>query len=190
MDALFATDPEILVRCAAGDRDATESLLRSLWGPAYRAALALAGGDCAIAHDSVQNACLAVFLKIGRLRDPARFMPWFMRILARCVTKELKARARWHPLTERELAAPDVSHDDWSLLRLCVLALPSSLREPLVLNAVMGYSSNEVAEILGIPSGTVRFRVHCARRRLERVLELGNSTRDSRENPVEGLAGA
>jgi RNA polymerase sigma-70 factor, ECF subfamily len=189
MDALHAVDPDLVMRCAAGDADAADGLLSTLWVPAYRTALALCGGDPTVAQDVVQNACLTSLVKIGSLRDPRKFVPWFMRILARCATKELKTCARWCPLGEPQVGMSEGSEDDFSLLRLCVLELPRTLREPLILNAVIGYSSAEVATILRIPAGTVRFRVHRARQRLHEALEEHDRVAARHPaRPTEGFA--
>lgn len=161
--------------------------MAAIWPGAYRTAVALCGGDRATAQDAAQNACLASFMHLPELRSPARFIPWFIRILTRAARKELKSNARWRSIPnglQTRTAAPD---DDLSFLRTCVLQLPKPLREAIVLNEIVGYSSAEVAAILGVPAGTVRFRVHQARAKLRAILK--ESPAATQPHPGVALSG-
>lgn len=64
-----------------------------------------------------------------------------------------------------------VDGDERALLRQLIEGLPEDLREPLVLSSVEEMTSREVAEVMGIPEGTVRTRVMRARAELRRRFE-------------------
>jgi RNA polymerase sigma-70 factor, ECF subfamily len=70
--------------------------------------------------------------------------------------------------------------DQLSAVGRAVAELPAALRDPLVMSTVGGLSSAEISEALGIPSGTVRYRISVARARLARALAPNASTRSPR----------
>ena len=61
-------------------------------------------------------------------------------------------------------------------MKTLIEALPETLRQPLVLSAVEGMRSHEVAAVLGIPEGTVRTRVMRAKAELRRRFLAGQAT--------------
>ena len=64
-----------------------------------------------------------------------------------------------------------VAASELAALGRAVTELPAPLREPLVMSSVGRLSSAEIGEVLGIPAGTVRYRISLARARLARALE-------------------
>jgi RNA polymerase sigma-70 factor, ECF subfamily len=75
------------------------------------------------------------------------------------------------PATGEGGASPEqnaVDEDEWTILRRLIDGLPEELRQPLVLSSVEEMTSREVAEVMGIPEGTVRTRVMRARTELRR----------------------
>ena len=170
MVPLNTVDRDLVLAAVSGAPGAADRLLAVVWPAAYRTAVALCGGDVVTAQDALQNACLACFAHLSEVRDPARFVPWFMRILTRAVRTEQKRNARWRSHSERDTGSAAMREDDVSVLNLCIAQLPKALREALILMAVVGYSSAEAAAILGVSAGTVRYRVFEARRRLGTLL--------------------
>ena len=84
------------------------------------------------------------------------------------------------PLPAEDIAAggPGIEEAAVAASQLATLAraiasLPASLREPLVMSTVGRLSSAAIGEVLGIPPGTVRYRISLARVRLARALEPG-----------------
>ncbi|MDB5071071.1 MAG: polymerase sigma factor SigY [Candidatus Eremiobacteraeota bacterium] len=177
MLALKTVDQGLVLKAAAGDAGSAEALLAEIWPAAYRSAVALCGGDAATAQDAVQNACLSCLDGLPKLREPEKFIAWFMRILTRAARKELKRNARWRSASQSDCTQIFPGDESWSFLRTCVLELPKALREALILTTIVGYSSDEVAAILRVPAGTVRYRVHEARKRLNVLLD--RSERDT-----------
>ncbi len=152
----------------AGAPDDVESLLRAVWPDAYRLARAIVGED-GPAEDVAQEACIIVYRTLASLRDSAAFRTWFYRIVVREAAAIQRRRSRAEAATEipAGLVDPAASVDVWRALS----RLPHKLREVVVLRFFEDLSSREIAAVLGIPDGTVRFRLMIARRRLRPLLD-------------------
>jgi len=170
----------------AGNPDDIEALLRAIWPDAYRLARAIVGED-GPAEDIAQEACIIVYRTIASLRDGGAFRTWFYRIVVREAAAIKRRRSRIEAAVEIAggLADPAASVDVWRALSL----LPHALREVVVLRYFEDLSSREIAAILGIPSGTVRFRLMLARRRLRPMLDessdhISRPAEEARTNAV------
>lgn len=126
------------------------------------------------AEDVAQDALARAFQRLGALRDPERFRSWLVRSCWRSAVDHRRSRERRE---RRELAVagalparnpeelPAASEFRERLLA-AIDALPEKLRVVVILSGLHGHDSNEVAALLELPAGTVRSRLHAARRRL------------------------
>ncbi len=161
--------PADLVDAArTGDRDRIELLLQVVWPSAYRLARAIIGEDQP-AEDAAQEACILVYRTIASLRRSDAFRAWFYRIVVREAAEFKRRRFRAETIVETAAPAGDQAGviDVWRALSL----LTPRLREVVVLRYFEDLSSREIAAVLGIPDGTVRFRLMVARRRLRPLLD-------------------
>jgi RNA polymerase sigma-70 factor (ECF subfamily) len=160
--------PELVDAARTGGRDEIELLLRAVWPDAYRLARAVLGEDQP-AEDTAQEACIIVYRTIASLRSSAAFRTWFYRIVVREAAELKRRRARTEPAPEAAMSAADQTApiDVWRALS----ALSHKLREVVVLRYFEDLSSPEIASVLGIPEGTVRFRLMIARQRLRPLLD-------------------
>ena len=158
---------ELVDAARTGGQDEIELLLRTVWPDAYRLARAIVGEGQA-AEDAAQEACIVVYRTIGSLRTTAAFRTWFYRIVVREAAELRRRRSRVEPVPEASASAGDqTAHIDvWR----AVCALSGKLREVVVLRYFEDLSSPEIASVLGIPEGTVRFRLMIARQRLRPLL--------------------
>lgn len=116
--------------------------------------------DCG---DAVQEALKKAWAKREHV-DKAYFRPWLMRIVINECHTLNRRRRRETPVSEfPEEAAPAMPDP---LLRQAVSALPDKLRIPLLLHHLEGFGVAKVARILRVPEGTVKSRLHQARKRL------------------------
>ena len=130
------------------------------------------------ADDAAQDAFLAALVKLEQYDATRPFGPWLLRIVANTATDRRRRRTvrRAEPLGPELRAGgawPDAVAEREELhgrLREALAELPQRRRMAVVLFDVEGYSHAEVAEILGIPEGTVRSEVFHARRRLRALL--------------------
>ena len=176
----------VLVRRAqAGDAEAFGLLVERYMRRAYYAALSLVGSR-EDALDLSQEAFARAY-RARRTIDPERpFYAWLYQILRRlCFNflrdrrsrrQTLEAAAGWlaDDAAARGVEDPAVSYERREA-RLAVAAaieqLPAREREVLALKEFEGLSYKEIAELIGIPLGTVMSRLYSARQRLAQVLE-------------------
>ena len=159
---------EIVEAARTGGRDEIELLLRTVWPDAYRLARSVLGED-QIAQDAAQEACIVVYRTIASLRSGAAFRTWFYRIVVREAAEIKRRRSRAEPVPDAPARAYDQTApvDVWRALAV----LSHKLREVVVLRYFEDLSSPEIASVLGIPEGTVRFRLMIARQRLRPLLD-------------------
>jgi len=128
-----------------------------------------------------QEALLKAYRNFGRLREPARFRGWLVRITFRMaldrwrsVKRREKRETQGEPPEQRavgptveELAA---SSEFQARLERAMEELPEKFRLVLLLAAIEGHTLEEVSGVLGIPMGTVKSRLFFARKQLAEKL--------------------
>jgi RNA polymerase sigma-70 factor, ECF subfamily len=159
--------PQLVEAAIQGGPPEVEALIEAVWPDAYRLAYGILG-ERQSAEDVAQEACVVVYRTIASLRCAAAFRVWFYRIVVRRATEAKKRRDRIEPI----IAENKVDEDRSAMIDIwCALAsLPPHLRNVIVLHYFEDLSSREIASILRIPDGTVRFRLMTAKRRLRPLL--------------------
>src|SRR2546427_4123169 len=171
----------IVERARAGDRDAFEALVAAHLSSTFRTALAILGSE-ADARDACQEAFLKAWRELPRLRDIGRFDAWLGRILVNACRSALRTRRRRHVREIRvddpsatRLRARVPSLDDrvseLDVLERSFERLSIAERTLRALHYLQNRSIAETGEVLGVPQGTVKSRLHAARRSFERALE-------------------
>lgn len=131
--------------------------------------------DRSIAEDVVQETFMRAWRSIDKLAEPGAAKPWLLTI-ARREHARLYERKRLETVDIDDLAVhddpalatePEADHSD---VTAAILALEPEYREPLVLQVLMGFSTEEIAEQLGINPGAVLTRLYRARMKLRAVL--------------------
>jgi RNA polymerase sigma-70 factor (ECF subfamily) len=154
-------DERALVRGAqAGSRSALDELFRLHWSRAYRAAY-LVVHDAAAAEDIAQEAFLAAIRNLDRFDRRRPFAPWLHRIVVNRAIDFARARAlRGETGLDPTIPAPDRGADGLGrpLVDAIALLAPEH-RGVIVLRHLLGYTPGEIAELLGIPRGTVNSRL-------------------------------
>lgn len=154
-----------------GDARAQRSLVEAVWPDAFRIARTVLR-DAQLAQDVAQEACVHLLIKIGSLRQPASFRPWFYRLVTRQAYARLRRSPVETPLDDvKDLPAPGNGAGDLMDLRQAIRALPPNYRLPLLFHYYLGLSDRETAQALGTTTGAIRVRLSVARRRLRLVLE-------------------
>lgn len=129
------------------------------------------------AEDVAQEALARAHQRLATLRDRDRFRAWLVRISWRLALdhrrserrrerRELAALAPAAPSVEEIAAANEFRERVWRAID----ALPEKLRVAIVLASIEGHDVAEVASLLDLPPGTVKSRLHHARRRLAETL--------------------
>ena len=163
---------ELVRRARRGDSDAYEGIVRRFQDMAVGYAYALLG-NWQEAEDAAQEAFVSAYYGLLQLRDAAAFPGWFRRIVYTQANR--RRRVQQPRLVSLEQAA-DIAFADpaqqieQQQLRdevvMTISVLPEPQRTVLVLHYMNDYSQKEIAAFLEIPLGTVKTRLHYARRRL------------------------
>ena len=137
----------------------------------YRYVLWL-GRDPDLADDVVQETMLRAYKSLDKLQDESAIKPWLLTI-ARREHARVYERKRLQTTDIDELANADAAllatsgDADLDDMRAAIFRLDVDYREPLVLQVLMGFSTNEIAEQMGLKQGAVLTRLHRARAKLK-----------------------
>ncbi|HUL33693.1 MAG TPA: RNA polymerase sigma factor [Candidatus Eisenbacteria bacterium] len=133
--------------------------------------------NAADAEEVAQDALLRAYRNFARLREPAKFRGWLVRITFRIAldrwrsarrrekreTEWLQPEQRGAAPTAEDMAA---SREFQARLERAMDELPEKFRLVLLLAAIKGYTLDEIAGMLAIPMGTVKSRLFFARKKL------------------------
>jgi RNA polymerase sigma-70 factor (ECF subfamily) len=161
-----------VLRARQGDSTAFERLAARQMTDLYRIATAIVGAPDA--RDVTQEALVAAWRELPRLREAERFVPWLRRILVNRCRNQLRTRGR-HPAVNLLEAAPsgrsELADADRRLDVADALGvLPVAQRAVVVLHYLVGLPLRDVAETLGVPEGTAKSRLNAALRTLRAEL--------------------
>jgi len=132
--------------------------------------------DKAIAEDVVQEALPRAWKSLDALRDDAAAKPWLLTIVRRENARYFE-RKRIETVDIDNLTASQSAllseqpDDDLSDMREAIFSLEDDYREPLVLQVLMGFSTNEIADQMGLKQGAVLTRLHRARTKLKGTMQ-------------------
>ena len=127
--------------------------------------------DRSIAEDVVQEALLRAWKSLDALRDDNAAKQWLLTIVRRENARYFERRrietVDIDDLTASQAAAIAESPDpEIADMRAAIFRLDDDYREPLVLQVLMGYSTNEIAAMMGLKQGAILTRLHRARHKL------------------------
>lgn len=165
-------DDQLLAKRARGGEDvAFETLVRRYTGTVWRFARTMAPDDHT-AEEIVQDTFMKAYRGLGSYRGDSDVTTWLYTICRRTALDRGRRRsAVVVPLdAARATPARDAAADDRLVLDAAIAGLPDDEREAFVLSAVLGYSQEEAAALVGIPASTMRSRMSRARTRLVAVL--------------------
>jgi RNA polymerase sigma-70 factor (ECF subfamily) len=132
--------------------------------------------DPGIAEEVVQEALLRAWKSLHALRDDEAAKPWLLTIVRRENARYFERKRletvdidNLSPSQSAMLAETDDS--DIDDLRQAIYRLEDDYREPLVLQVLMGHSTKEIAELMGMQQGAILTRLHRARLKLKDEIE-------------------
>ena len=190
-EAAEPSDLDLVRLAQSGDLDAFGELVERNRRAVFRAALA-AVGSATEADDVAQEAFVTAWRKLSGFRGESQFRTWLLSITWRKAIDRRKSLGRWVRLTvtpARDEAGEDMfdvmervpstdrtqdvaleSGELQAQIRKLIRTLPRKLRDPLLLAGSGEHTYDEIAQMLGAPAGTVKWRVAEARRVLKRKL--------------------
>lgn len=138
------------------------------------------------AEDAVQDMCVRAWSAFDELRDPARVRPWLFSILRSVLSDTFDRtgrRSRLVPLSRLEdvheqfvstdsdiVFSEVVARLDEEMLRMALDAIPEDFASAVELHDIEGFKYHEIADIVGVPIGTVMSRISRGRRLLAGVI--------------------
>ena len=187
------SDAELVARARQGDPAAFGELIDRHRSAVYRAALAAVGSH-AEAEDAAQDAFLAAYRRLDSFRGDASFKTRLLTIAwhhainrRRGLTRVLRRMVQPRPEDEDDstlerVAAPGLTPEDAAAgrqlrraIRDAIRSLAPKLRDALLLAQSGEHSYGEIAAMLGVPAGTIKWRIFEARRLVKaRLRERGH----------------
>ena len=170
----------IAARAASSDLAERQAAFTEVFGRYRDQVQELAAGltsDSALAEDVVQEVFVAVLRGLRHYRAEARLSTWLYRITIRTAARARACRPVAHVPLSHDIPAPStpnpaIAGEQRREIQAALAALPAAHRMVLVLFALQGLSHHEIADILGVPTGTVWSRLHTARRLLASSLSI------------------
>ena len=194
-DSALDPDLNLVRRAQTGDTDAFGELVERNRKAVFRAAVA-ALGSTTDADDVAQEAFVMAYRKLASFRGDAAFRTWLLAITWRKALDRRKSVGRWLRLTVTP-AEPETDAISWiehmpsdrrsqeedlagaqlqQTIRRLIRTLPRKLRDALLLAGSGDYNYSQISFILGVPVGTVKWRVSEARRVLkEKMAAMGHT---------------
>ena len=181
------SDQTLIDHCRAGRREAFGQLVERYQNRLFHSLLHLLG-SAEDAQDAAQEAFVNAFEKLGSFRGQSQFYSWLFRIAYNTAVSSKRKSGRMsvslearrdasglepsdgNPTSEPSYAM-DVS-DRQRLVQQALSELGEEFRTALVLKEMDGMSYEEIADIVKVPLGTVRSRIHRARLELREKLSV------------------
>jgi RNA polymerase sigma-70 factor (ECF subfamily) len=166
----------LVIRAKRGDHGAFDEIVRELERPIFYYVRRLVGSD-EDAWDLTQEVWVKAFRGIGSLRETRRFRVWLYSIAHHVVMSHHRAAYRNQAGRDETLvldsaieAEPIPNPEDAERVHLALDQLDPVFREVLTLRFLEDLSVDETAEIIGVPSGTVKSRLFHAKKALKNIL--------------------
>ena len=171
-------DAELVRRVLEGEKECFRALVERYQDAVFGVALSKTG-SFADAEDIAQETFLAAYQSLHQLGEPESFGAWLYRIAVNRASKGIRRDRRREerhaslPSPAQRQMGPD-EHVEREEARSEVLAavrrLPDASRETATLYYIDGYSPSDIGRFTGRPVGTIRRRLHDARKRLRKEL--------------------
>ncbi|WP_027398707.1 RNA polymerase sigma factor [Anaerovorax odorimutans] len=174
---------ELVMRLQKGDKSSFEDLFDMYKAKAVRTAY-LITNNRALADDIVQEAFILCYFKIAELKDPMSFKTWFFRMLTRLAWK-MSAKEKVSVPVDNifEFAETEDIHlvegeiidkEESKCLMEAVEHLEIKKKTTILLYYYNNFSVSEIAQIMGCFEGTVKSRLHSARKNLKKSIECND----------------
>jgi RNA polymerase sigma-70 factor, ECF subfamily len=161
---------QVVTAAISGNPSALSILMMRSWAMAFRLGTRLLG-DRAAAQDIAQTACERVLRSLFTLRSVRAYDVWFYSIVARLALRERASTVR-SVSAERCDQVFEFDSTESIVINDAIDQLPPELREVVIMFYGCDLRTADIARSLKIPHGTVRYRLHEARRRLREILRV------------------
>jgi RNA polymerase sigma factor, sigma-70 family len=166
----------LALRCQTGDPEAFADLIAIMERPLLYYATSLTGNQDA-GLDVLQDVWLRVVRGIRRLKDTGSLKPWLYAITHGVAVDRIRRDYRRDKAEQAQLDdafnidEPSFDEEDATAIRDALSRLGVKQREVLVLHFLQDLSILEIANVVGCSEGTVKSRIHYAKRQIKQILE-------------------
>jgi RNA polymerase sigma-70 factor (ECF subfamily) len=168
----------IALRCQSGDMSAFEDLVAVMERPLLYYAISLTGNQDS-GLDVLQDVWVKVFRGIRNLKDPGSLRSWLYTIthgiavdrIRRNISRERAEQVELEDFQEAE--DPSFAEEDAAAIHQALSEIDLKHREVLVLHFLEDLSIVEIANVVGCSEGTVKSRIHYAKRAMKEILSGG-----------------
>ena len=188
-----AREAELVIAAQAGSKDAFEELQKIYWSRLYRTLISITKNR-EDAEDALQDTFLRAYLALGKFEGRSQFSSWLTRIAVNSALMGIrKRRARPEILIDQssepddEVISLDIrdsglnpeqiydQHQRCIGMLRAIEKLDPKLQAPVRIRTLQQCPIKEIAQILEVSESAVKTRLHRARRRLRRSLDLAKS---------------
>ena len=170
-------DELILLKIKQGDTRAFEILVKR-WNKRLLSFTYKYTKSTEIAKDIVQDSWLAVYKGIDKLKDPSKFSTWTFRIVYNKIMDWAKNQQKEQTYANEVAGSDEVEERTEEIdINQFLEKLPSAQKAILTLFYLEKQSIKQIAEILDVPSGTIKSRIFYARERLKNIIKKSNYER-------------
>ena len=177
-------DPELVDRCLQGDPRAWETIVRMYSGSIFNLSYRFTGRR-EEAEDLTQEAFIRIYQRLGSFRaDGGSFKSWALKVSRNLIIDRYRQERRFQQtggsselesmhIPDEKVASPHRTVEQTEASRIlhrALRALSPDIREAIILRDLEGMNYHEMAQVLGIPEGTVKSRINRARMVLARTL--------------------
>jgi len=176
-------DDQLIKQTLAGEKNAFGELVEKYQGRLYNTMIQVVGNS-EDAYDVIQEAFFQAYLRLETFRQTSKFYTWLYRI-AFNVAMGIRRRRRPRPfdvatgpdlsevLVDKELTPDEImiSAERIQAVQSVIAELDEEFRSAIILRELEDFAYEEIAEILDVPLGTVRSRLHRARAIIKEKLE-------------------
>jgi len=176
-------DDQLIQQTLAGEKNAFGELVEKYQGRLYNTMIQVVGNS-EDAYDVVQEAFFQAYLRLETFRQTSKFYTWLYRI-AFNVAMGIRRRKRPRPvdlvsgydlaelLVDQNLTPDEImiSGENIQAVQMAIADLDKEFRAVIILRELEDFAYEEIAEILDVPLGTVRSRLHRARTIIKEKLE-------------------
>ncbi|HEX8846693.1 MAG TPA: sigma-70 family RNA polymerase sigma factor [Pyrinomonadaceae bacterium] len=180
------TDEQVVEHALSGDAEAFGEIVRRWERRIFALAYGMLGRE-EDARDATQETFLSAFRNLRGFRGEAKVSSWLHRIAVnQCITRQRRAKVRGETALEDETEADGASYfapataspahaaessERTQVIRRAVKALPTELRQVIVMKEFEELTFQEIADALDLPLSTVKSRLYTALRQLQMRLK-------------------
>jgi RNA polymerase sigma-70 factor (ECF subfamily) len=166
----------LALRCQSGEKGAFEDLIAVMERPLLYYTMSLTGDQDA-ALDVLQEVWIKTLRGIRKLKDPGALRPWLYSIthgvavdrIRKNYSREQAEKVQYEDFQEAE--DPSFADEDAARVHAALNQIGLHHREVLVLHFLEDLSLAEIAKVVGCSEGTIKSRIHYAKRQMKQILE-------------------